>query len=268
MDLYSALTRENFVLVFQYLTPRDILNLMSTSKKISKDQTINQNVEHAWKDLCKKLCQVSDRTIKNHKHSMAHLFMSLYNKLQVPEGKYSGKFDVVYGKASNNQLAAWILLGHKSSCLLKEVNVQGTTYCKVELRICVQNRSVKPVTFDTESNPILVYSLPSEDSKESTPDIFEEQETKFLSYNGLILETKSSTIELKMFDFCVISCHLLCPEHVRTEPDFLTMIEKIFIKSNNTSLVVKLDSEEEIWDHFNMLPSGLIVLKEQPINSW
>jgi hypothetical protein len=90
-----------------------------------------------------------------------------------------------------------------------------------------------------------------------------------ISKNGLFLNSpkKTQTLTLNYLEFGVVSLKIQCPDSIKSEPEFLSILQSIsFFSDSQELLVVKPVNEEKIWSSYQALPRGIYILKDSSMD--
>jgi len=188
-------------------------------------------------------------------------------------GKYTGKYNRIFGRGRMAGVDSWILIGHKSNCRAESIIWNNQPMNSLEVRICVQNVIHPVIIF--ELHKLCKVSIYNE-SKSST--IIPVSSPTILAINGIqTQQPQTDSIPLKQYDFIVFSIQVICEPEVEYETDFLIRAKCITMyyhllqhsicsSANNALPLIALDSyfvdEFEVWDSYIELPRGIVLLRE------
>jgi hypothetical protein len=166
----------------------------------------------------------------------------------------------------------------------------------IELRFCLQNISNCAVYLhpDTFASSLSFVTYNGEEEQSSSEHfnglnhkigeaLFSVLESRIIGFNGL--DFVGNRCVLGSLQFAVLSCHVRCSSEVRTEADFLTMLKFISFRlpiptssrrepsledSSGVkflSVTIEVFDEDKIWDHYLMLPGGVVLLRDKPLTN-
>lgn len=270
--------------ICQFLDVEDVSNFFATNRKLylSRDRT---EFDKLWEALCYRRWRLSPRSLIAFRSMRKQvLYETLAKNMTIPEGKFTGRTNSVFGSGNHNGLAAWLLIGHNSAnANLREVPSLGMN--KVEMRICFQNLS------KTHSYKIPIKStlanITCASSEEVKDGHLESMEFRIQALNGEIIDNQKtltqSDVLLHRYDFVLLKSLVYCPVSVESELDFLLMIEALMVSikqcvvlQNNhqfqldceytdLNIPVTMLSEDVILRHYQQLPRGLVILRDKPL---
>lgn len=267
--------------ICQYLDVQDVSNFFASSKKLHLSRDLTQ-FDKLWEALCYRRWRLSSRSLVAFRSTRKLvLYETLAKNMAIPEGKFTGKTNYVFGSGIQDGLAAWLLIGHNAAnANLREVASLGMN--KVEIRICLQNisktQSFKIPIKTTQAN---IACATSEEVKDGH---LESVEFRVQAVNGELLDSQKaltqSDVLLNRYDFVLLKSLVYCPVSVESELDFLLMIEALtvnikrcmILQSNNTfeytdmKIPMTMLSEDKILCHYQILPRGLVLLRDKPLN--
>eukprot|EP00600_Ochromonadales_sp_CCMP1393_P001031 CAMPEP_0174984402 /NCGR_PEP_ID=MMETSP0004_2-20121128/17702_1 /TAXON_ID=420556 /ORGANISM="Ochromonas sp., Strain CCMP1393" /LENGTH=218 /DNA_ID=CAMNT_0016236807 /DNA_START=653 /DNA_END=1309 /DNA_ORIENTATION=- len=216
----------------------------------------------------------------------------------MPRGRFTEKFNYVFGNAFENGIAMWILVAHGSNAMLRR---DSSTHNVIRMRVCLQNvdrglLSINLAADSSASSPLVntrlpfpaisVECLPNEEdqSDDCDGDILPTRNLRLECVNGLPIDNTSQTTtcdecHLGPLEFAVLSFEVLCPLDVRTETDFIASIKQIRVDAaectpcvphtprRHLSVASTLIDEDKIWDYYVEIPGGVILLRDRALNS-
>lgn len=253
--------------ICEYLLSTDLCQLSMTTNSVDWGFFL----ESTWERLVKKKWRVTNYI---RKKVGAPTWKLTYRALQlrqlVPEGKYSGRLHHVFLKGRlSNVVESWVMVAHGSSAVLRETLYNDSSWNIVEARICVQNSHKERIQLRLNSTLVDIRAFSSDELEDNR---LPTANWMVVSRNGEFFTTTQETLVLNPLDFAVISFSVLCPRSVPTEPDFLTMIESFSLQFQRfettgsphhfqETLPLSILSEDKVWEAYEMLPNGLVLLK-------
>lgn len=219
-------------------------------------------MEDLWRQLCFRGWRNKVRTSKIlGAETMKDTYRSLLQRLKIPRGKYTEKFNHVFGKGRANGVCSWVLIGHSDNARLRPRRGRNV----VTLRVCILNTRNAAVTLDLSPDaavPLIgIRSIEdgwsvgaqadgrelevemSDGGCESeigsagnssftarrTGSLLKASNFTLLAKNGITVCAFPGQLftELNPLDSCVIECEICCSTNVRYESDFLAMIRGV-----------------------------------------
>lgn len=251
-----------------------VWRLIAVSRSILYDEL--------WRDLCYKRWKVSDRILLAVD---ANCWREVYRALDVrnlhPDGKYSGKSVINFGRGhSPSRASIWFSLGHGTNAILRPRLLGSTLWHAVEGRLCIQNLFDETISIPLSGKLTCIKAFASEELED---DLLLTADYRPIAINGsLVFPTNNSAdrkseLILNPLSYAVISFIIFCPPSVLSEPDFLSMIESFEVRlqcfnpkkrsfDTQMGVDIKVLSESSIWNHYTMLPSGIVLLKDRPLS--
>ncbi len=272
--------------LLEYLTIQDLGSLCMVCKQLHSDPS----VDSAWKWLCCRRWYLKPKNTHKTIHganssSMKEVYKLFHQRNQIPHGHYTNQHNIVFGKVFQNGMALWLLIGHGTTGMLKPSKFQGTVFNRIELRLCIQNVSHIHVRVPMTADTVEICCNESEEVKDGR---LLHTDMNIVAINGIrssVDSTASSLIthiSLGRFEFAVFSFVVYCPESIESEPDFLTMIDNISLKipvtdiispvnvfstGTHVELTIRKISDESVWSHYQILPNGLVMVRDEQ-NNW
>jgi hypothetical protein len=244
-------------------------------------------MEHAWDVLCTRRWRVDEKMRKIIGAStMKDAYHLLDFRKRIPKGKFTEKYNYIFGSGRAQSLSAWVMLGHTSNAKLRWLS---PTQKAIGLRLCVQNTSAGLLSLDLscDSAMLNVQTLPGgegDDDDDTEGICLPVFNFRILARNGAFVPESKGEKECRLaaLDFVVLSCDVLCPVEVEYETDFLAMVEHVQVSARDClpcaphsprpgrkslTATCKLIEEEEIWNYYEEIVSGLILLRDRPVTS-
>lgn len=252
-----------------------VWRLLATSRSILFDEL--------WRDLCYKRWKVSDRILRAVDASCwREVYRALDVRYLVPDGKYSGKSVINFGRGfSTSRASIWFSLGHGTNAVLRPRLLGSTSWHAVEGRLCIQNLFHEAIMIPLSSQLTFIKAFASEELEN---DLLITSDYRPIAINGSLVfpmkdgsDSKTQQLILNPLSYSVVSFTIFCPVSVSSEPDFLSMIESFEVRLHcfdpkkrvfdvQAAVGIKVLSENSIWNHYNMLPSGIVLLKDRPLS--
>jgi hypothetical protein len=251
-----------------------VWRLLATSRSILFDEL--------WRGLCYKRWKVSDRILRIVDASCwREVYRALDVRNLIPDGKYSGKSVINFGRGcSPSKASIWFSLGHGTNAILRPRIHGSTSWHAVEGRLCIQNLFNEVIQLPLTSQLTCIKAFASEELEN---DLLLTADYRPIAINGSLVfptnnvDDNKTELILNPLSYAVISFTIFSPVSVLSEPDFLSMIESFEVRVNcfnprnrifddKTALDIKILSENSIWNHYNMLPSGIVLLKDRPLS--
>lgn len=253
----------------KFLLPSDLVSLAATCKYLHNNREIQIMFERTWMKLCLVRWRLSEQTLfALSTMSMKEFFVLNHERMRVPEGKYTGAGHVCFGKGKCRGLYGWLFIGHTPDAELKRTFLDGAPCGSIELRLCIQNTCHGEVRFLSGRDFVEIRALPSGESGDSEPIFLRKAE--FIAKNGLVCP-RSESMCLQAMEFAVLSLQVCCPEHVRNEPELVTMLDNITVGLTSKvqgdhvplTLTVRPLDEGKVWDCYTHLPNGVVLLRSK-----
>lgn len=272
-------------LLLIYFDAKSLCNLSITCKYCNK--TIDPIFEEVWWQLCLKGWSISEKEkfkLCGIGSSMKYTYRMLWQRMRIPRGRYTERFNYIFGKGRNSNVSCWISLGHSSNAelynLSADINGVSTAARCVDMRLCIQNLG---------SNQLIINYLDPQQTvnltcldQEQEDDVDQQSLTvttiNEIARNGQTVSSPkhSSMSCLNPLEFIVLSCKVQCPPWVRYETDFLSMMDRIELKINHAAndntrggdvVTATMIPENEIWEYYIELPGGVVLLRDKPLYS-
>lgn len=264
--------------VTEFLSPRDILTAMRVNgywEQICKRDSI-------WLRFCVRRWNL-DAPQEIRKACGTEDFYELFDYLDrnglVPQGKFTSKHQLIWGKNCQQGTDVWITVAHRSDCRLL-VGPRASSY--IQLRLVVQNLEHTPLTVDfqdmrvdwKDSQQGLVLGIGRFGPPSLAP--------RLVAFNGddTTVSLVNHQLKLEFFDFAVVTVNVDCDD-CEFEADFLERCSAVWLPirrpgpctSLNTcrcglipdnyhhgSVRVPIVDESVIWKHYKPVSGRFMVL--------
>lgn len=176
-------------LIFQYFTAKELCHIITL---VSQRWKQSEAMDNMWRLLCHQRWNLTDRSRKSlggMTSSMRDVYKLFYQRLQIPDGKFTSKQNIVFGKCMEYGLGGWLLVNHGTTAMLKESRYQGQLLHRIELRLCIQNLSHAWVRVPLQSSLVDLYCNPSEEVNNGE---LIHSELRVIAMNGIPLVSSSS----------------------------------------------------------------------------
>lgn len=306
MKIEDNLIRE----IVSFCDARSLCDLSSTCSYFHS--TIDNIIEEFWWALCQRGWNISQRERRKLcgvGSTMKHTYRMLRQRMRIPCGRFTERFNYIFGKGSRSLRSCWLTLGHTTDARLTPVPATPHRPAKhrIEIRLCVQNVGGRPIVIDLSQPENTVQLFCFDDGKDThdgyTPmdeqardtDALEVASIAVIARNGTPVDGDAHTAhcDINPLDFVVLSCKVLCPTWVHYETDFLSMLERVKLRthswtsdtpstatsssaaaaSDKMSVIESSDvdivmaPEDEVWEYYIELPGGVVLLRDKPLYS-
>lgn len=295
-SFFLNLDRDILTQICQYLLAVDLCQL-SYLCSYTTHQEWQDILDSSWHSLTVLRWRVPDRIKKTiYCTNWKAVYRILDHRQMIPEGKFSGRQHVIFGKGSvQNSAMSWFMLNHGINAMIRESFYQGSMWRMIGCRLCVQNMFSSIIHIPISKKLLKLEAFSSE---ELVDGILPTADYKILSFNGATTggfgempSYANNILSLSPLEFTVIEFKVYCPQSVTNEPDFLTMIKtvKVYYSQNESNTIkrsviashggrlqqdlnsnvlnIKILSDQTIWGHYTTLQSGVVLLKERQYNN-
>lgn len=276
------LEKETIEEILKYCSAQSLCALSSSCKFFNT--SIEKSMQYAWGALCKKGWRISERErlkISGKCSNMKHTYKVLWHRMRIPFGRYTERFNYIFGKGRSSTASCWVTIRHTNNTELynSTVLIDGSKVTKhlVDVRFCVQNLADSPLFIDLSKphHTMKVFCLNIDEDQ----DNFEVISINEVARNGSavsnsLLESYSRCC-LNPLEFVVLQCKVSSPAWIKYESDFLSIIGKIQLIAKYPSTDTKIEnhivleaamiSEEEVWEYYIELPGGVVLLRDKPL---
>lgn len=265
--------------IVPFLNPSSILALQSTSLYFSNNSTI----EYIWKCYCVRRFLFTNKSpkttpdtfrVKRHGNlSWKSTYLTWHDAIKLPHGAFTKPDSIVFGRSRCSNVCSWILLKHRSDCILPTVVVNDVQQYSVTLRICIQNLKNNDIEFAL-SNAFIV-NMKSANGEEPIK-LFPFNAT-VIALNGEMITQfdttpHTSTLSLKYMEYGVIAVTIVTlSSDCVYESDFLCSAKNVLMNyceringDYPESKVFNVDFIDEslVWNCYDVLPNGQQILRE------
>jgi hypothetical protein len=274
----QGLQRDVFLNMVQYLDVRSLCGIQKTSKQLRVDADLALIV---WRLMVIRRWNVKDSVLRSIGASdWKQAYQILHLRHKQPRGAYFEKHNVIFAKGKSCGMYSWLTLGHTVNGRLKHNHV--------EIRMCLQNVFNDLAEVDLRSVQVLVRSegeTESDDCSDLQTISLQALRTglaSVIAFNGSRVQQDAHMLTLCPSDFAVVSCQVRCPDDMLHEVDFLTRSQTVIasmrtVNFDSTSggsverhvgLDARFHDELSVWDHFDELPGGIILLNDLAIETF
>jgi hypothetical protein len=245
--------------------------------------------EEVWKYLCIKRWRIDERICRRlGTTSMRNVYRMLSHRIFLPRGRYTEKHNYIFAKAKREGICGWSLVGHTANARLR--SDPSHNFHVIDLRIGIQNAHHGLVAIDISPqgllSTIVFNSLSCEEDFEHS--FCYPVKANVVAFNGVPTDKTSSDVDktdavvyLGPLDFVLLSIEVMCPQWMVHETDFLSSMRSVDIKTRVVAPIFPFDrclreitvspaflDEDKIWDYYEELPGGIVLLRGKPVNAW
>lgn len=270
---------DTFHYILTFFGAKSLVTLAQTCQEFSQ---YNHYVDRLWYELCMRRWKVKSNSLRIlGVATMKDAYRILNVRNKIPRGKYTDTFNFLFGKGRNSGIRGWLLLAHTENARLQNTFYNGLPVNSLEIRICIQNIDHPLLSLSLMDKKSIKFHVIGENSDDDDLN-FRIRNMKLIAKNGVPASEEKNLVSANPLDFFVISFEVLIPQHmeVQHESDFLAMVDKISLNLNvchptrpweyrsRKKLDIDVIDERTIWEYYVELPSGVVLLRDRPLNSF